>query len=212
MQWHLSNYVGMKFKKLQMQQPFSKGFLASFLEILYATGTNGPIRHELEDGFNAYDLQYPRSAVARSPISESMDDIFDGDDGDMMDNNEEIERLWNIGAVVDKPDLSRIFETTVSKMETSFEDADNQHHILSATKGFTKLRQFDKDFFDELSQRWIGRMQSCTNRMPLFRAFSSLIAGSCLKIEDLADAALKTLAQQNEGVCVFFGANPIRSM
>jgi mediator of RNA polymerase II transcription subunit 12 len=184
------------------QQPPNKTFLSSFLELLYAAGTDDPIRHELESELVTYDLQYPRTAtVSRSPISESMDDIFDGDDVDMMDSNEEIELLWNIGAVVDKPDLSRIFETTVSKMETSFEDADNQHHILCATNGFTKLREFNTEFFDELSQRWVDRMQSCTNRMPLFRAFSSLIAASCLKIEALVDTALKTLARHNVGVC-----------
>jgi mediator of RNA polymerase II transcription subunit 12 len=183
------------------QQPLNKAFLSSFLELLYATGTDDPIRHELENELGTYDLQYPRTTATRSPISESMDDDYlDGDDANMMDSNEEIERLWNIGAVVGKQDLSRIFETTVSKMETSFEDADNQHHILCATKGFTKLRQFDTDFFDELSQRWVDGMQSYTNRMPLFRAFTSLIAASCLKIEALVDTALKTLARHNEGV------------
>lgn len=194
-----------QYKKLQMQpsqQPLIKGFLSTFIDLLHATNIYGAVRRELENASIAYHSQYPRSTVARSPVSDDfLDDISDVD---MMDSNEEVERLWNIGAVVEKPDLSRIFETTVSNMETSFDDADNQHHILSATKGFTKLRQFDTDFFDDLSQRWVGRMQSCTNRMPLFRAFSSLIAASCLKIETLAETALKTLSQHNEGAISAF--------
>ncbi|KAF8542225.1 hypothetical protein BDD12DRAFT_826310 [Trichophaea hybrida] len=176
----------LKYKKLQSQQPVSKEFIASFLDLLTATGSEATAAHP---------------TVTHSPISEPMDDdIFDDAD---MENNE-IDILWNSTVEVDKQNLSRIFETTVSKMETSFEDTDNQSHILTAARGLTKLRQFDADVFDELSQRWVLGMQSYSNRIPLFRAFSSLIAESCLKLDVLASVALKVLSQHREGLTSAF--------
>jgi mediator of RNA polymerase II transcription subunit 12 len=162
------------------------------------------MKQEMISDLAIYDRRAPRAAVhptaTCSPISETMDDDDIFDDADMENN--EIDILWNAPGDVDKRDLSRIFETTVSKMETSFEDTDNQSHILSAARGLTKLRQFDADVFDELSQRWVFGMQSYSNRVPLFRAFSSLIAGSCLKLDVLASVALKVLSQHHEGVCI----------
>ncbi|KAF8244696.1 hypothetical protein K440DRAFT_663352 [Wilcoxina mikolae CBS 423.85] len=187
-------------------KPVSKEFIASFLDLLTATGSEGPIRQEMISDLAVYNQRNPRATAAHptvthSPISEPMDDdIFDDAD---MENNE-IDILWNSTVEVDKQNLSRIFETTVSKMETSFEDTDNQSHILTAARGLTKLRQFDADVFDELSQRWVLGMQSYSNRIPLFRAFSSLIAGSCLKLDVLASVALKVLSQHREGLTSAF--------
>ena len=172
----------------------------SFLELISVARADGPMRRELASDLAAYDRRFPRptpsrlALLAHSPISEPNDD-------DMLDEgedvNEEISRLWTMGAKVHKAELSRMFETTVSKLETSFMDVDNQSHILSA---MTKLRQLDPQVFDEHSQRWVFRMQSYSNRLPHFRAFSSLIAGSCLGLDRLANVALNLRSQCNGGV------------
>ncbi|KAI5806384.1 hypothetical protein BZA77DRAFT_367602 [Pyronema omphalodes] len=166
------------------------------LDLCTLAGVEAPIRTELSNHLSTYDQRHPRTLQpigGCSPISEPLDDdIFDDND---LENNEEIDRLWNTGAKVDKQDLSRLFETTVSKLETSFEDTDNASHLLSASKGLLKLRDFNPETFDDLSRRWISRMQSYSNRLPLFRAFSSMIASSCLKIETLVNVTLQIHSQ-----------------
>lgn len=191
-----------QYKELKIHQPFNKPFAAAFLELLSSTRKEGPMKQELEYDLETFELHNPRSQVARSPISETMDDIFD--DGD-MENNEEIDRLWHTGASVDRDNLSRLFETTVSKMETSFEDPDNQSHILSAARGLSKLRQFDSEDFGQLSRSWVFRMKNYSNRVPLFRAFSSLIPGACLRIEALTSVAANMLSQHQDGVGTLLG-------
>ena len=165
------------------------------MELAKAAGTDGLIRQELDFELDNYYLQHPRNPIAHSPISESMDDIFDDDL-----NNEEIDRLWNTGAAVDEANLTRLFEMTVSSMETTFEDNDNQMQIRSATRGLMKLRQFGPEVFDRLSHHWVLGMQEYSNRLPLFRSFSCLVTTSCLKIETLADVASQALVRHNQGV------------
>ena len=183
------------------QQPFNKPFVTAFIELLSGIGKEGHMKQELEYDLENFELLNPRSQVARSPISETMDDIFD--DGD-MENNEEIDRLWHTGATVDRENLARLYETTVSRMETSFEDPDNQSHILSATRGLSKLRQFDSVAFDEVSKSWVLRMQNYSNRSPLFKAFSSFIPGACLKIEALTNVTAKVLSRCHDGAILPF--------
>ncbi|KAI5796981.1 hypothetical protein FPQ18DRAFT_255406, partial [Pyronema domesticum] len=193
----LTQRLYLKYKYIYTHQlQTSKEFLISLLDLFTLAGLDGPIKNELSNHLSTYDQRHPRTLQpigGCSPISEPLDDdIFDDND---LENNEEIDRLWNTGAKVDKQDLSRLFETTVSKLETSFEDTDNASHLLSASKGLLKLREFNPETFDDLSRRWISRMDNYSNRLPLFRAFSSMIASSCLKIETLVNVALQIHSQ-----------------
>ncbi|KAI5806388.1 hypothetical protein BZA77DRAFT_363152 [Pyronema omphalodes] len=144
----LTQRLYLKYKHIYTHQlQTSKEFLISLLDLCTLAGVEAPIRTELSNHLSTYDQRHPRTLQpigGCSPISEPLDDdIFDDND---LENNEEIDRLWNTGAKVDKQDLSRLFETTVSKLETSFEDTDNASHLLSASKEllqpFTSLQGF----------------------------------------------------------------------
>jgi mediator of RNA polymerase II transcription subunit 12 len=190
-----------RYKLLQHRHLLTKDFLTSFHELLVSAGTEPAIQQELTHDLQTYDQQYPRNAIARSPISESMDDIFDEDN----ESNEEINRLWDIGEAVARPDISRLFETTVSVMESTFDDTENQSGIVSATSGLSRLRQFDTAFFDELMAGWIARVKYSSNRLAVFRAFSSFVAVGCLRLEMLAEASLSTQGKDFEGKPSYFG-------
>jgi mediator of RNA polymerase II transcription subunit 12 len=111
---------------------------------------------------------------------------------DLQETNEEIEQLWNSHLFLDKSNLTRIFETTVSKMETSFEEIDSQDSVVLAARGLFKLRHFNTVIFDDLAMGWIIRMRYCTNRLSLFRAFTILISESCIRIDTIIHIALTT--------------------
>lgn len=190
-----------RYKLLQLRHALTKEFLISFHELLVAARSDPATQQELNHDLQTYDQQYPRSAIARSPISESMDDIFDEED----DNNEEINRLWDTGAEVDRPSISRLFETTVSNMESTFDDAENQNGIISATNGLSRLRQFNPGFFDELAIGWVARVKYSSNRLALFRTFSSLVAAGCLRLGMLAEASMSVQPQDFEGKSSYVG-------
>ena len=176
-----------RYKHLQLHHTLTKPFLHTLLSLLHLTHTEHLIQHELTHDLHTYDQQYPRSAIARSPISESMDDIFDED----SESNEEINRLWDIGEPVSRTDISRLFETTVSLMESTFDDAGNQNGIVGACQGLVRLREFDEGFFTELVSGWVRRVKYSGNGLAVFRALSSFVAGGCVGVEMLVGEGLR---------------------
>jgi hypothetical protein len=152
------------------------------------------MKHELEFELAAYEFQHSRSITIQSPIIEFAEDIFA--DGDMG-----IYKEIDQSAVVSQADLLRIFETTVSKLEKSLEDEGTQSYMKIAN-GLARLRQFDVNVFDSLMKNWVSKMQSLSNRLPLFRSFSTLISQSCLPIDNLAEVALQIPFQYQKQACV----------
>lgn len=159
------------------------------------------MKHEAQSDLASYDQDYPRSAAAPSPISESMGDIFDDDD---MDDNNEIDRLWANNVFVDGPTFSRLFETTVSKMDGSLNE-NSQTHIISAAQGLRKLREFDGGMFNTMISGWMMRMRSSSHCSSFFKAVSLLIASSSVDINTLARVALESDLMGSELVSFLHG-------
>lgn len=152
--------------------------------------------HEAQSDLASYDRDYPRSAAAPSPISESMGDIFDDDD---LEDNNEIDRLWANNVFVDGPTFSRLFETTVSKMDASLNES-GQAHIISAAQGLRKLREFDESMFDRMIFGWMRRMRSSSHCSSFFKTVSLLISSSSVEINVLAQVALATDLMDSDSV------------
>ncbi|KAI5806878.1 hypothetical protein EDC01DRAFT_608826 [Geopyxis carbonaria] len=204
---HMDNFVQTlftKYKILRSRRNLEKEFVYTFLEMLNTTVINNSIRFELETELVNFDQKYSRSTVP-SPRSESVDV---GDDA--HESNEEIEQLWSSNLSLDRSNLTRIFETTVSKMEASFEEVHNQHSVVLAARGLIKLRQFNAAIFDDLTMGWIIRMRYCPNRMSLFRAFAILISESCINIVTLIQIALTTKSSESLSTNVTRSSNLIK--
>lgn len=166
---------------------------------LAAVISKGDILHEIQCDLATYDRDYPRSAAAPSPISESMGDIFDDDD---LDDNNEIDRLWANNVIVDGPTFSRLFETTVSKMDASLNE-NGQTHIISAAQGLRKLREFDGAMFESMITGWMMRMRRSSHCSSFFKTVSLLIASSSVEIIALARVALAADLMSSDSVCDF---------
>lgn len=176
-----------RYKKLQIRRPLEKYLVASLADLASFPGANENLRRELEEDLLTHDQHYPRAAMANSPVSDTMADIFEAD------SNEEIDRLLTNGASIDGRDLSRLFETIVSKVETTFDDGGGRGPLASSVSYLTKLRQFDSKMFDELMRGWITRLLQSSSRPPLLQTLSVLVACSCLELEVVVSATLTVL-------------------
>lgn len=177
-----------RYKKLQMRRRLEKYLVVSLKDLASFPGANEGIRRELEEDLNGQEQGYPRAAMANSPVSDTMADVFDG----AADGNEEIDRLLMSGASIDNHNLSRLFETIVSKVETTFDDA-AQGQLSSSVAYLTKLRQFDAKMFDELMRGWVTRLLGSSSRPPLLQTLAVLVACSCLELEVVVSATLAVL-------------------
>lgn len=186
-----------RYKKLQMRRRIEKYLVVSLRDLANFPGAaSDGLRRELEEDVVAQDQRYPRAGMANSPVSDTMADIFDGEAGD---GNEEIDRLLAIGATIDNHNLSRLFETIVSKVETTFHDTETRGQLSSSVAYLTKLRQFDVKMFDELMRGWVTRLLQSSSRPPLLQTLSTLVACSCLELEVVVGATLAVLRDVKTG-------------
>ncbi|RPB01463.1 hypothetical protein L873DRAFT_658642 [Choiromyces venosus 120613-1] len=182
-----------RYKKLQMRRTLEKYVLVSLVDLASFPEAQEDIRRELETELANYDKRFPRASVAHSPVSENMGDMFEHG---TADSNEEIDRLLRNGATIDKHNLSRLFETIVSRMETSFDDRESAGALSSSAAYLIKLRRFDPLVFDELMCGWVTRLLQSSSRPPLLQTLSVLVAGSCLRIDVVVQATLSVLRPQ----------------
>ncbi|PWW72922.1 hypothetical protein C7212DRAFT_359992 [Tuber magnatum] len=182
-----------RYKKLQMRRTLEKYVLVSLVDLASFQEAQADIRRELETELANYDKRFPRASVAYSPVSENMGDMFEHG---TADSNEEIDRLLRNGATIDKHNLSRLFETIVSRMETSFDDRESVGVLSSSAAYLVKLRQFDPLVFDELMCGWVTRLLQSSSRPPLLQTLSVLVAGSCLQLDVIVQATLSVLRPQ----------------
>lgn len=187
-----------QYRKLHSRRTLERCFLVSLVELSSLSTTNETLKQELEFDLALYNQRYPRSTMDHSPVSEGGDSMHDVD----AERNEEIERLWMTGAIVDKDSVTRLFETTVSKLEASFDDAENQRQIAVSSQGLIKIHQFDSDAFSELLTNWVTRMLHLSNRNTLFRTACHLVAGGCLALDTLVDLALDLIMPTAKAVCL----------
>jgi hypothetical protein len=118
------------------------------------------------------------------------------------ESSDEIDRLWNTGSFIDKQTLSRLFETTVSRTETLFDDEENQTQLLLSSQPLIKLKQFGHESFDELIEDWATRMLHSSSGTALYRTLSYLVAGDCIRIDTIVDIAMKIGRPPTENVCI----------
>lgn len=175
-----------RYKKLQMRRPLEKYLLVALSDLAAFPGTNETLRAALREDLASLE-HYPRAAMANSPVSDMMAD------GEAADSNEEIDRLLAGGASVDTHNLSRLFETIVSKVETTFDDTGTRGQLSSSVAYLTKIRQFDAAMFDELMRGWVTRLLQSSSRPPLLHTLSVLVACSCLGLEVVVAATLAAL-------------------
>ena len=176
-----------------MRRTLEKYVLVSLVDLASFPGAQADIRRELETELANYDKRFPRASVTHSPVSENMGDMFEHG---TADSNEEIDRLLRNGATIDKHNLSRLFETIVSRMETSFDDRESVGALSSSAAYLIKLRQFDPLVFDELMCGWVTRLLQSASRPPLLQTLSVLVAGSCLQLDVVVQATLSVLRPQ----------------
>ncbi|KAG0128489.1 hypothetical protein HOY82DRAFT_580063 [Tuber indicum] len=182
-----------RYKKLRMRRTLEKYVLVSLVDLASFPEAQAEIRRELETELANYDKRFPRASVAYSPVSENMGDMFEHG---TADSNEEIDRLLRNGATIDKHNLSRLFETIVSRMETSFDDRESVGALSSSAAYLIKLRQFDPLVFDDLMCGWVTRLLQSSSRPPLLQTLSVLVAGSCLQLDVIVQATLSVLRPQ----------------
>ena len=96
--------------------------LVSLVDLASFPRAQADIRHGLETELANYDKRFPRASVTHSPVSKNMGDMFEHG---AADTNEEIDRLLRNGATIHKHNLSRLFETRISRMEISFDDMES---------------------------------------------------------------------------------------
>ena len=175
--------------------------MLSFGQLLTASGRGAILGQDLDYDLTTYELQCsrPGSSFGQSPVSESLENVFSDVESESGD---EIDRLCHTSAAFPRPELTRLFETTVSKVESAYEDTDCDSYIFSTSRALLKLRRLDVDGFDELMLRWVARMQYRSEQVPLFRTFTSYISYSCLKIEHLVDVALAMLRKRDVMVLI----------
>ncbi|RPB09459.1 hypothetical protein P167DRAFT_560154 [Morchella conica CCBAS932] len=178
-----------RYKKLQLRRRLERFLVVALAELAAVPGASGEIRRQLEEDLAAQARCEPRVGMANSPVSDTMADVFDG-------GNEEIDRLLAAGASIDNHNLSRLFETIVSKVETTFDDAgaqsQGQGQLASSVGYLTKLRQFDTPMFDDLMHSWITRLLQSSSRppLPLLHTLSILVASSTLALRTVVTGTL----------------------
>lgn len=176
-----------RYKKLQLRRRLERFLVVALAELAAVPGASGEIRRQLEEDLAAQARCEPRAGMANSPVSDTMADVFDG-------GNEEIDRLLASGASIDNHNLSRLFETIVSKVETTFDDAgtQSQGQLASSVGYLTKLRQFDTPMFDDLMNSWITRLLQSSSRppLPLLHTLSILVASSTLALSTVVTGTL----------------------
>lgn len=176
-----------RYKKLQMRRPLEKYLLVALSDLAAFPGASDTLRTALREDLVSLE-HYPRAAMANSPVSDTMADVFDG-----ADSNEEIDRLLAGGTSVDTHNLSRLFETIVSKVETTFDDTGTRGQLSSSVGYLTKLRHFNPAMFDDLMRGWVTRLLQSSSRPPLLYTLSVLVACSCLELEVVVAATLAAL-------------------
>ncbi|TGZ77979.1 hypothetical protein EX30DRAFT_343545 [Ascodesmis nigricans] len=178
--------VSERYTILRSRHCLDKPLILSLSELATIT-SRAKFLDELTRDLGNHDRDYPRSAAAPSPVSESMGDIFD-DDG--MDGNEEIEHLWVSNVPVDQHNLSRLFETATASIENARDNDDGHTTIISTTQGLVKLRDINLPFFNEAIDRWVLRMRESANNFSFFRSITLLLSGGTLQLETLVSGAV----------------------
>ncbi|KAL7269262.1 RNA polymerase II mediator complex subunit [Rhizina undulata] len=169
-----------RYKKLRTRRTIEKFLVVSLVELASLPELDEAIRDELQNDLATYDKRYPRASMANSPISDSMG----------ADSSEEIDQLAMNGAGIDRQHLSRLFETTASKMETSFEETGAQRQLSSLASHLVKLRQLDASSFDDLMKGWITRLFHLSSRPSLSQTLATLMTALCLDFELLVKVTL----------------------
>lgn len=164
--------------------------VASLVDLAAFPDCNQEIRKQLQHDLDTYEQRYPRASFAHSPLSDNeFLNIMHEGDGDC---NEEMDRLLQNGASMDKQTLSRIFETMVSRIDSSL--GENVGYARFSFSSLIKLRQFGPVNFDLLAHGWVMRIfQSIPSRHSLLDTLSPLIAGSCLDLGGIVASSLEFL-------------------
>ncbi|KAJ0267781.1 hypothetical protein Brms1b_012974 [Colletotrichum noveboracense] len=114
---------------------------------------------------------------ACSPVSDNMAGRLQDADGEL---HEEIEKLLTSGTSVDRPTMDRLFQTVVSRLESSWSNSPERQRAYSALLG--RLRIFDTQHFDLRMTDWVHHVSALKSRPGLADIYPLLISIGCLTL------------------------------
>uniref|UniRef100_L2FRK6 Mediator of RNA polymerase II transcription subunit 12 n=1 Tax=Colletotrichum fructicola (strain Nara gc5) TaxID=1213859 RepID=L2FRK6_COLFN len=114
---------------------------------------------------------------ACSPVSDNMAGRLQDTEGEL---HEEIEKLLTSGTSVDRPTMDRLFQTVVSRLESSWSNSPERQRAYSALLG--RLRIFDTQHFDLRMTDWVHHVSALKSRPGLADIYPLLISIGCLTL------------------------------
>jgi mediator of RNA polymerase II transcription subunit 12, fungi type len=162
-------------RSLKVRRAAEKFLLVSLFNLASAIPGGGESMQHLAGELAKCDQK--TAVAACSPVSDHMTDVLQSTDADF---NEDIERLLSSGTSMDKHTLARLFETVLSRMESTWGDSEPQ--LLSFGLLLARLRAFDERNFDALVGKWVGRLLLMTSRPSLSQTLSPLVNSGCVML------------------------------
>ncbi|KAI9840466.1 MAG: RNA polymerase II mediator complex subunit, partial [Thelocarpon superellum] len=177
---------------LKARKAADKGLLVALTEV----AAQLPGRRETHLLLASEVQRHHRKSVvaAYSPVSDHTTDALQSADSDFHD---ELERLLSSGTSMDKPTLTRMFATVMSRVEVAWADASARN--LACALLSSRLRTFDPATYDERMEHWLDALVRRDSRPDLSQSWFPLMVTGCLTAKAAVAASTRFLATPQQG-------------